>query len=95
MEIRSNLDSRGYIYKAMNRAKEGIAKSFLNKGENYEEVFKYTNTRWECQLHQPLHTMGHYLNLKIYYANPFIEDCGHVMKGLFDCISRIVLDLKS
>ena len=39
----------GYIYEVMDKAKEAIAKSFLNK-ENYEDVFKYVDTRWKCQL---------------------------------------------
>lgn len=83
----------GYIYEAMDRAKEAIAKSFLNKEENNEEAFKYIDTRWECQLHQPLHAAGHYLNPEIYYSNPSIEDCSEVMEGLFDCISRMIPDL--
>ena len=79
----------------MDRAKEAIAKSFSNKGENYEEAYKYIDKRWECQLHQPLHATGHYLNPKNYYSNPSIEDCSEVMKGLFDCISRMVLNMET
>jgi len=38
--------SKGYIYEAMNRTKEAIAKSFfLNKEENYEDACKYIDTR--------------------------------------------------
>jgi len=85
----------GYIYEAMDRATEVIAKSFSNKEENYEEAFKYIDKRWECQLHQPLHAAGHYLNMKIYYSNPSIEDCSEVMKGLFDCIVRMVPNLQT
>ena len=79
-----------YIYEAMDRAKEAITMSFLNKEENYEDAFKYIDTRWECQLHQPLHAAGHYLNPEIYYSNPSIEDCSEVMTDLCDCISRLV-----
>ena len=43
--------------------------------------------------HQPLHAVRHFLNSKIYYSNPTIEDCSEVMKGLYDCISRLVLEL--
>ena len=43
----------GYIYEAINRAKEAIATSFGHKEEHYEMTFKYIDTRWECQLHQP------------------------------------------
>ena len=39
----------------MDRAREAIAKSFLNKEENYEEELKYIDTKWESQLHQSWH----------------------------------------
>jgi len=84
-----------YIYETMSRAKEAIAKSFSNKEKNYEEAIKYIDKRWECQLHQPLHTAGHYLNPKIYYSNPSIEDCSAVMKGLFDYIARMTPNLET
>jgi len=84
-----------YIYEAMDRAKEAIAKGFSNKEENYKRAFKYIDKRWECKLHQPLHAAGHYLNLEIYYSNPSIEDCTKVMKGLFDCIARMVSNLET
>ena len=35
----------GYIYEAMDRAKEVIAQSFSNKEENYEEAFNYIDKR--------------------------------------------------
>ncbi|KAH6787411.1 hypothetical protein C2S52_006963 [Perilla frutescens var. hirtella] len=44
-----------YMYEAMDRAKEAIAKSFEMKQEEYEEAFKIIDHRWECQLHRPLH----------------------------------------
>ena len=56
-----------YIYEAIDRAKEAIAKSFLNQEENSEDAFKYIDTRWECQLRQPLHAAVHYLNPEICY----------------------------
>ena len=46
-----------------------------------------------CQLHQPLHAAGHFLNPELYYSNPSIEDCSKVMTRLYDCISRLVLEL--
>jgi len=38
----------GYIYEAMDSAKEAIASSFGHKDEHCEMAFKYINTRWEC-----------------------------------------------
>ncbi|KAL4586316.1 hypothetical protein LXL04_010952 [Taraxacum kok-saghyz] len=83
----------GYIYEAMDRAKETIAKSFLDKEVAYQKAFKFIDERWECQLHRPLHAAGHYLNPAIYYANPSTTSCEEVMTGLYKCIQRLVPDL--
>ncbi|XP_042437047.1 uncharacterized protein LOC122023012 [Zingiber officinale] len=37
----------GYIYEAMDRAKEIIMKAFKEKEEKYKEVFEIINARWE------------------------------------------------
>ena len=38
----------GYIYAAMDRAKEAIAKNFKGKKEKYEKVFEMIDKRWDC-----------------------------------------------
>ncbi|XP_059283523.1 uncharacterized protein LOC132037084 [Lycium ferocissimum] len=52
----------GYIYEAMDRAKEAIAKAFEGNIAKYKDIFKIIDERWQCQLHHPLHAAGHYLN---------------------------------
>ncbi|XP_059670904.1 uncharacterized protein LOC132316448 [Cornus florida] len=52
----------GYIYEAMERAKEAIAKAFGGNEEKYKDIFKIIDTRWNIQLHRPLHAVGHFLN---------------------------------
>jgi len=47
----------------------------------------------ECQLHQPLLVVGHFLNPKTYYSNSSIEDYREVVQGLYECIARLVPDL--
>ncbi|CAH1447076.1 unnamed protein product [Lactuca virosa] len=83
----------GYIYEAMDRAKETISKSFLYKEKEYEKAFKFIDDRWQCQLHRPLHAAGHYLNPEIFYANQAGTSCEEVMTGLYACIERLVPDL--
>ncbi|KAL2238042.1 UNVERIFIED_CONTAM: hypothetical protein Sindi_0995900 [Sesamum indicum] len=63
----------GYIYEAMDRAKEAIAASFSNNEEKYKDVFALIDARWNVQLHRPLHAAGYYLNLEFFYAHPNIE----------------------
>ena len=48
----------GYIYEAMDRAKEAIAKSFNGNEERYQEIFSIIDKRWQIQLHRPLHAAG-------------------------------------
>ena len=59
----------GYIYEAMDRAKEAIIKAFNEKKEKYNEVFKIIDDRWESQLHRPLHAAEYYLNPEFFYSH--------------------------
>ncbi|CAH1431590.1 unnamed protein product [Lactuca virosa] len=76
----------------MDRAKEAIAQAFKNKADKYAEVFKIIDRRWNCQLHQPLHAAGHYLNPALYYENPNVENDDEVMSGLMSCIHKLALN---
>ena len=83
----------GYIYQAMKKAKEAIASSFNNDESKYKDVFAIIDKRWECQLHQPLHAAGYYLNPQFYYSDPTIEDDPEVSSGMLQCIMRLVPNL--
>ena len=37
----------GYIYEAMNRAKDTIVRSFNGNEEKYKEIFKIIDKKWE------------------------------------------------
>ncbi|XP_020874199.1 uncharacterized protein LOC110226587 [Arabidopsis lyrata subsp. lyrata] len=78
----------GYIYAAMDRAKETIMRSFTMRDENYKAAFKIIDRRWECQLHRPLHAAGYYLNPEFHYSNEDIG-CEEVLKGFYACIERL------
>ena len=41
----------GYIYEAMDRAKEAIKKAFNENEEKYKEIFAIIDRRWDYQLH--------------------------------------------
>nr|KAJ0188761.1 hypothetical protein LSAT_V11C900480180 [Lactuca sativa] len=72
----------GYIYEAMDRAKEQIAYSFNNKFNKYKAFFKIIDDGWNCQFHQHLHVTGHYLNSNISYNNPRVKEDSEVIKSL-------------
>ncbi|XP_058002221.1 uncharacterized protein LOC110632739 [Hevea brasiliensis] len=52
----------GYIYEAMDRAKEAIANSFNGNEEKYKRKFEIVDARWSLQLYRPLHAIGYFLN---------------------------------
>lgn len=80
----------GYIYEAMDRAKEAIMKSF-DKEDRYEDIFEIIDKRWECQLHQPLHAAGYYLNPEFFYANGG-EVAEEVNSGFIRSVERLIPD---
>ncbi|KAL2328047.1 hypothetical protein Fmac_021474 [Flemingia macrophylla] len=79
----------GYIYEAMDKAKETIMKSFKNESK-YKDVFAIIDKRWDIQLHRPLHAAGHFLNPEFFYANPQMEFNGEIIRGLYDCINKLL-----
>nr|KYP42470.1 hypothetical protein KK1_036105 [Cajanus cajan] len=83
----------GYICEAMDKAKETIMKSFKNESK-YKDVFAIIDKRWDIQLHHPLHAFGHFLNLEFFYANPQMEFNGEIIRGLYDCINKLLGDLE-
>ncbi|XP_011660188.2 uncharacterized protein LOC105436349 [Cucumis sativus] len=84
----------GYIYEAMDRAKEAIAKSFNNNEEKYKDIFTIIDKRWELQLHRPLHAAGYYLNPSFYYSNPNSQEDDEIVNGLYSCITKMVASLE-
>ncbi|CAL9234761.1 unnamed protein product [Arabidopsis halleri] len=65
----------GYIYEAMDRAKDSIVGTFKGREEKYKEAFEIIDRRWNCQLHHPLHAPGYYLNLEFQYKEGAGVDC--------------------
>ncbi|XP_075103722.1 uncharacterized protein LOC142178291 [Nicotiana tabacum] len=58
----------GYLYEAMDRAKEAIQASFSDQTK-YKRVFEIIDKRWESKLHSPLHASGLVLNPELFYDN--------------------------
>nr|KAJ0206925.1 hypothetical protein LSAT_V11C500243910 [Lactuca sativa] len=74
----------GFIYEAMDRAKEAIRDSF-SRPDDYKTAFEIIDRR-------PLHAAGHFLNPGIFYKDVSGVACEEVEKGLYDCIMRLVPD---
>ncbi|KAH1220913.1 hypothetical protein GmHk_12G034441 [Glycine max] len=82
----------GFIYEAMDRAKEAIQRAFNNNEGKYKDIFAIIDKRWDCQLHHPLHAAGYYLNPKFFYTNPNIDRDNEVVDGLYKCIDKLSED---
>ncbi|XP_075095242.1 uncharacterized protein LOC142173535 [Nicotiana tabacum] len=79
----------GYIYEAMDRAKEAIVKAFDRNSTKYKDIFKIIDEIWACQLHHPLHAVRHYLNPGHFYQNPTIKNYKEVTEELYACIKKL------
>ncbi|RVW73766.1 hypothetical protein CK203_057623 [Vitis vinifera] len=83
----------GYIYEAMNRAKDTIVRSFNGNEEKYKEIFNIIDKRWEIQLHRPLHASEYFLNPNFFYDKLEIEHDVKIVSDLYKCILRLTRDL--
>ncbi|XP_031265283.1 uncharacterized protein LOC116123674 [Pistacia vera] len=86
----------GYIYEAMRRAKNQIAKNFNNVEHRYRELWKIIDTRWDFQLHRPLHAAAYYLNPKqVYHYDPNFNPDKEVKIGLYKVIEKMYPDVET
>ena len=83
--------SMGYLYEAMDKAKENIKARLKNKISAYIPFSSVIDARWDKQLHSPLHAVGCYLNHGIFFR-PSFKKQKKVTKGLLSSITRLVLD---
>ncbi|KAL0913450.1 hypothetical protein M5K25_016912 [Dendrobium thyrsiflorum] len=81
----------GFIYNAMDEAKEMIASNLGGEEGSFREIWNIIDDRWEQQLHRHLHAAGYYINPQYQYAenkstNPEIK------LGLYHCMDRLISD---
>ncbi|XP_027182149.1 uncharacterized protein LOC113780554 [Coffea eugenioides] len=79
----------GFLYKAIDQAKEEIKQNVNNVRKRYKSAFAIIDKRWEDQLSHPLHVAGYYLNPQFQYSPDFRSDA-NIKRGLYDCIAKMV-----
>ncbi|KAI3985808.1 hypothetical protein MKX01_026594 [Papaver californicum] len=52
----------GFIYDAMDRAKEEITKNSDNEEARYKEIWDIIDEKWDFQMHRDLHAAGYFIN---------------------------------
>eukprot|EP00253_Pinus_taeda_P013240 PITA_13240 len=83
----------GYLYEAMDRAKESIQAYYDDKGdEGFQKqllLWEVIDERWNNTLHRPIHVAGIYLNPAFSYPCGFLFDA-EIMDGFLTCVQRMV-----
>lgn len=82
--------SMGYLFEAMEGAKESIRLRMKNKASLCGPYLRVIDTWWDKQLSSPLHAAGCFLNPGIYFRPGFAKQ--EVTRGLLMTISRLVQD---
>jgi hypothetical protein len=85
----------GYLYEAMDKAKESIRAYYEGKGtpgfNRQMMIWDLIDSRWTGMLHRPIHAATLFLNPAFSYKCNFDFD-DEVMDGLFTCLRRMVPD---
>lgn len=81
----------GYLYEAMDKAREEIKKRLKNKVSLYGNYIRVIDTRWDKQLRNPLHAAGCFLNPAIYFR-PSFKRHNEVQRGLLSTLIRLIPD---
>jgi hypothetical protein len=83
----------GYIYEAMDQAKEQIRTVYKDRVAKYGPIWEIIDNRWNNQLHRPIHAVGYFLNPRYHYKAQLGDDLtGEVKDGLYECLERMVPD---
>ncbi|MQL90627.1 hypothetical protein Taro_023228 [Colocasia esculenta] len=75
----------GYLYEAMDRAKEHLRE---RNPKAYRKWWAIIDKRWEMTLHHDLHVAGYFFNPKFQYKDNVHND-GEVMRGTMNVITRL------
>ena len=83
----------GYLYEAMDRAKESIRSYYVGKGtpghNRHMMLWDLIDTHWTGMLHRHIHAVALFLNPAFSYKCKFDFD-GEVSEGLISCLNRMV-----
>eukprot|EP00253_Pinus_taeda_P001838 PITA_01838 len=83
----------GYLYEAMDRAKEAIRAYYDGKGDDGFQrqllLWGVIDERWNNTLHRPIHAAGLFLNPTFSYACGFDFDA-EIMDGFLSCVQKMV-----
>lgn len=79
----------GFIYGAMDKAKEAIAENLGGDEGSYKEIWSIIDTKWEFQLHRHLHAAAYFLNPHFQYEENF-SNHPEIKLGLLTCMEKLI-----
>ena len=83
----------GYIYEAMDQAKEQIKAAYKDRVAKYGPIWEIIDNRCNNQLHRPIHAAGYFLNPRYHYKVQLGDDVtDEVNDGLCEFLERMVPD---
>jgi Protein of unknown function (DUF 659) len=82
----------GFIYAAMQQAKDEMKKACLNQEELYKPVLEIIDRIWGTSADRPLYMAGYYLNPFYFYGDREIERNQSIMNGLIECVQQMYAD---
>lgn len=84
----------GYSYEGIDRAKDAIKTFYKGNESKYIPTWQIIDSRWDRQLHSPLHVAGAHLNLSLFYnEGSSIQRDPEVMRGVMICINKMFSDV--
>eukprot|EP00253_Pinus_taeda_P015102 PITA_15102 len=82
----------GYIYEAMDLAKEAIKRRYGDEEAKYMPLLDIIDACWDRKLHSPLHVARYFLNPQYFYDKSKFNEDGEVGRGLMTCMERCFRD---
>ncbi|XP_031131697.1 uncharacterized protein LOC116033083 [Ipomoea triloba] len=79
----------GFLYNAMDEAKEKIAKNLGGEEKDYKEIWEIIDAKWDFQMHRHLHAAAYYLNPRCHYS-PDFSTHPEIKLGLFHCLDKLI-----
>ncbi|KAK0603139.1 hypothetical protein LWI29_001783 [Acer saccharum] len=91
MTALEKMPAMGFIYGAMDKAKEEIAKNLGDKEGAYKEIWKIIDDKWEFQSQRHLHAAAYFLNPRFQYSeNLSTHPISEIKLGLFTCLLKLI-----
>ncbi|XP_031121045.1 uncharacterized protein LOC116024293 [Ipomoea triloba] len=79
----------GFLYNAMDEAKEKIAKNLGGEEKDYKEIWEIIDDKWDFQMHRHLHAAAYYLNPRCHYS-PDFSTHPEIKLGLFHYLDELI-----